>query len=71
MVLKKFEKGSKFKNSLSEQTKDKVCQNSLPTVLRNRHVIRALGYSIIFRQAFISIPHGGSIGLEVRLTTQR
>ena len=58
MVLKKFEKGSKFKNALSEQTKDKVCQNSLPTVLRNRHVVRALAYSIISRQVSILIPHG-------------
>ena len=34
----------KFENSLSEQTKPKVCQNSLPTVLRNRnrHVVRTM-----------------------------
>ena len=41
-VKKGSKKGSKFGNSLSEQTVAKVCQNSLPTVLRNRHVIRGL-----------------------------
>ena len=40
--LKKFKKGSKFGYSLSEQTQHKVCQNSLPTFLRNQHVVRGL-----------------------------
>ena len=37
-----FEKCSKFGNSLSEPTELNVCQNCLPTVLRNRHVGRGL-----------------------------
>ena len=37
-----FEKCSKFRNSLSEPTELNVCQNYLPTVLRNRHVGRGL-----------------------------
>ena len=41
-VKKGSKKGSKFGNSLSEQTEPKVSQNSLPTVLRNRHVGRGL-----------------------------
>ena len=41
-VKKGSKKGSKFGNSLSEQTEPKVSQNSLPTVLRNRHVVRPL-----------------------------
>ena len=31
-----------FENSLSEPTELNVCQNYLPTVLRNRHVGRGL-----------------------------
>ena len=42
MIWKSFKKGLKFGNSLSEQTVPKVCQKSLPTVLRNRHVVRGL-----------------------------
>ena len=37
MGKKKFEKGSKFENSLWEQTELNLCQNSLQTVVQGLH----------------------------------
>ena len=44
-VKKGSKKGSKFGNSLSELIEPKFCQNSLQTVLRNRHIVHALDIS--------------------------